>query len=292
MAGEKTVYVKVGAKVDGAIAGLRKVQSSVNDLAKSDLKKPKKAFDDISNKAALAGGVVALGIGKAISSFADFDQAMSGVAANSGATGAQLDALRDKAIQLGSDTQFSATEAAQGINELAKAGVSSQEILNGGLKGALDLAAAGQIDVAQAAETTASALNQFGQNGSQATHVADLLANAANAAQGGVGDMGMALNQAGVAANAAGLNIDETTTLLALFAKAGMTGSDAGTSLKTMMQRLAAPTEKAAEQLQELGVSAYDAQGNFVGAQSLLGQLSDATKDMSTQARAAAFNVI
>ncbi|WP_330473833.1 phage tail tape measure protein [Terrabacter sp. C0L_2] len=292
MAGERTVYIKVGAKVDGAIAGLRKVQSSVNDLTKADLKRPQKAFDDLSNKGALIGGVVALGIGKAISSFADFDQAMSGVAANSGATGQQLDALRQKAIQLGSDTQFSATEAAQGINELAKAGVSSQEILNGGLKGALDLAAAGQIGVAQAAETTASALNQFEQDGSQATHVADLLSNAANAAQGGVGDMGQALGQAGVAAHAAGLDIDETTTLLALFAKAGLIGSDAGTSLKTMMQRLSAPTDQAAGAMEDLGISAYDAQGNFVGAESLVRQLSESTKDLSTEAKMSAFNII
>lgn len=284
--------MKVGAKVDGAVAGLRKVKAGVDDLTKADLQKPSKAFDSIANKSALMGGAILLGVGKAVSSFADFDQAMSAVAANSGATGDALNSLRDTAMKLGADTQFSATEAAQGINELAKAGVSAQDILGGGIKGALDLAAAGQIGVAQAAETTASALNQFGQDGSQATHVADLLANAANAAQGGVGDMGMALNQAGVAANAAGLNIDETTTLLALFAKAGMTGSDAGTSLKTMMQRLAAPTDKAAATLKDLGVSAYDAQGNFVGAQALLGQLSDATKDMSTQARAAAFNVI
>jgi len=292
VAAEKTVYVKVGAKVDGAVAGLRKVQGSINDLTKSDLKKPQKAFDDLSNKAALVGGVVAFGIGKAVSSFADFDQAMSGVAANSGATGAELDSLRDKAMQLGADTQFSATEAAQGINELAKAGVSSQEILNGGLKGALDLAAAGQIGVAQAAETTASALNQFEQDGSQATHVADLLSNAANAAQGGVGDMGQALSQAGVAAHATGLDIDETTTLLALFAKAGMTGSDAGTALKTMLQRLIPQSDKAAAAMEEIGLKAYDLQGNFIGAEELVRQLSEGTKGLSEETKMAALNTI
>lgn len=289
---ERVVAVRVDAKVSGAVAGLRKVKASVDDLTKADIKKPQKAFDDLATKGALMGGVVALGIGKAVASFAEFDAAMSAVGANSGATGAQLDALREQAIKLGSETQFSATEAAQGINELAKAGVSTAEILNGGLKGALDLAAAGQIGVAQAAETTASALNQFEQDGSQATHVADLLANAANAAQGGVGDMGQALAQAGVAAHAAGLNIDETTTLLALFAKAGLIGSDAGTSLKTMMQRLSAPTEKAAGVMEELGIAAYDAQGNFVGAEALIDSLSTATANMSTEARMAAFNTI
>ena len=292
MAAERTVFIKVGAKVDGAVAGLRKVRAGVDDLTKANIQKPQKAFDDLANKGALMGGVVALGIGKAVASFADFDKAMSGVAANSGAAGAELEALRNQAIKLGSETQFSATEAAEGINELAKAGVSTQEILNGGLKGALDLAAAGQIGVAQAAETTASALNQFNQDGSQATHVADLLSNAANAAQGGVGDMGQALGQAGVAAHAAGLNIDETTTLLALFAKAGLIGSDAGTSLKTMMQRLSAPTDAAASAMEALGINAYDASGNFVGAEELVRQLSESTKDLSTETKMAAFNTI
>lgn len=289
---DRVVSVKVKADVAGAVTGLRKVKASVDDLTKADLQKPKKAFDSLATKGALVGGLVAVGIGKAISSFAEFDAAMSGVAANSGATGEALNALRETAIKLGSDTQFSATEAAQGINELAKAGVSTADIMNGGIKGALDLAAAGQIGVAEAAETTASALNQFQQDGSQAVHVADLLSNAANAAQGGVSDMGQALGQAGVAAHSAGLNIDETTTLLALFAKAGLIGSDAGTSLKTMMQRLSAPTDKAAATLKDLGIQAYDAGGNFIGAEALLRQMSEATKDMSTQQRAAAFNVI
>ena len=224
--------------------------------------------------------------------FADFDEAMSAVAANSGATGKELASLRDIAKEFGASTQFSATEAAQGINELAKAGVSTADIMGGGLKGALDLAAAGQIGVAEAAESTASALNQFGLKGEKAGHVADLLSNAANAAQGSVGDMSAALGQAGVAANAAGLNIDETTTLLALFAKAGMTGSDAGTSLKTMMQRLSAPTKEAAAEMERLGIAAYDSQGNFRGAEVVVGELSAATANMSTEARAAAFNTI
>ena len=289
---ERSIVVKLRADVAGFKANIASAKKSVDDLTKPDTKKPQKAFDDLANKGALMGGAIALGVGKAVSSFVEFDAAMSGVAANSGATGAELESLRQKAMQLGADTQFSATEAAKGIDELAKAGVRNADILNGGLKGALDLAAAGQIDVAQAAETTASALNQFGLEGGKAVHVADLLSNASSAAQGGVGDMAQALAQAGVAANATGLNIDETTTLLALFAKSGMIGSDAGTSLKTMLQRLIPQTDAAATAMEELGLHAYDAQGNFVGAEELIRQLSEGTKDLSQETKMAALNTI
>jgi len=291
----RSVETTFTANVSGYLAGVSKMQASTVSLAQSagkSMQANAAGWDKISNAAAVGSVAIAAGIGLAVKRFADFDQAMSAVAANSGAVGAELASLRSIAVEFGATTQFSATEAAQGINELAKAGVATADIMGGGLKGALDLAAAGQIGVADAAEATASALNQFGLEGGKAGHVADLLSNAANAAQGSVGDMSAALGQAGVAANAAGLNIDETTTLLALFAKAGMTGSDAGTSLKTMMQRLAAPTAEAAAELDRLGISAYDSQGQFIGAEKVLGLLSTQTENMSTQARAAAFSTI
>lgn len=291
----RSVVTTFTANVSGYMAGIGKMQAATVGLAKSATEsatKHKADWDKIGNATAVASVAIAAGVGLAVKKFADFDAAMSAVGANSGAVGAELAALRSTAMEFGAATQFSATEAAQGINELAKAGVSTADIMGGALKGSLDLAAAGQIGVAEAAESTASALNQFGLEGGKAGHVADLLSNAANAAQGTVGDMSAALGQAGVAANAAGLNIDETTTLLALFAKAGMTGSDAGTSLKTMMQRLAAPTAEAATELDRLGISAYDSQGNFRGAEVVLGELSTQTANMSTQARAAAFSTI
>ena len=204
---EKVVSVRLRAEVAGFTAGMRKAKASVDDLTKADVPKAAKGYKDLADKAAVAGAAMAVGLGLAVKRFADFDKAMSAVKANSGATGAELERLRAAAIKLGADSQFSAKEAADGINELAKAGVKTQDILGGGLKGALDLAAAGQIDVAQAAETTASAMTQFKLSGDKATHVADLLASGANKAQGGVGDLGAALGQAGLVAAATGLSI-------------------------------------------------------------------------------------
>ena len=292
MATGKVVSVRLEAQVQGFTAGMAKAKKSVDDLTSAGKVSKQQAFDDLANKGALAGAAIAAGLGVAIKRFAEFDEAMSAVAANSGATGAELDALRDIAVELGSDTVFSATEAAQGINELAKAGVATADIMGGGLKGSLDLAAAGQIGVGQAAELAASAMTQFNLDGSQVPHVADLMANAANKAQGGVADMGQALQQAGLVAAATGLSLEETTAGLTAFASAGLTGSDAGTSFKTMLQRLSAPSGKAAELMKDLGISAYDSQGNFIGLAEVAGQLESSMSDLTPAQRNAAMATI
>ena len=209
-------------------------------------------------KVGLAAGV---GIGLAVKSFADFDSAMSGVAATGSDARANLDALKEAAIDAGAKTKYSATEAAGGIEALAKAGVSANDTLGGGLSGALSLAAAGNLDVAGSAEAAASAMNQFGLAGADIPHIADLLAQAAGTAQGEVSDMAGALNQSGLIASQFGLSIDETSQALALFAKNGLVGSDAGTSFKTMLSSLYAPAGTGAKALDKLGVSAYDAAG-------------------------------
>jgi hypothetical protein len=186
-------------------------------------------------------------------------QGMSSVSAATHAPKAELDQLRAAALQAGKDTQFSATQAADGITELSKAGVSTADILGGGLKGALSLAAAGQLSVGEAAETAASAMTQFKLKGDQIPHVADLLAAGAGKAQGSVHDMGAALNQSGLVAAQFGLSIEDTTGALAEFASAGLTGSDAGTSLKTMLLAIANPSKQTRDEMDSLGISFYDA---------------------------------
>jgi TP901 family phage tail tape measure protein len=289
---EKVVAVRVEAHTEGAVAGFRKLKGAVDDVTKAASPKKADAFKNLSDKAALAGVGIAAAMGLAAKRFADFDQSMSAVKANSGATGKELEGLRSLAVKLGADSQFSAKEAADGINEMAKAGVSAQEIMGGGLKGALDLAAAGQIGVADAAETAATAMTQFKLKGTSVPHIADLLANAANKAQGGVGDMAQALKQAGLVASSTGLSIEETTAGLTAFASAGLIGSDAGTSFKTMLQRLSAPSGEAAAQMKTLGISAYDAQGNFVGLANLAGQLQAGMRDLTPEQRNAAQAII
>jgi TP901 family phage tail tape measure protein len=230
-------------------------------------------------------GAAALSLGFAAFKGMEFDSAMSRVQAATQASAGGMGRLREAAISLGADTQYSATEAAAGITELAKAGVSTADILNGGLKGALDLAAAGEMEVAAAAEIAATALEVFNLAGSQVPHVADLLAAGAGKAQGSVHDLGMALNQSALVASATGLSIEETTGSLAAFASAGLIGSDAGTSFRSMLMHLQNPSKEAAREMAALGINMYDANGAFVGMEALAGQLSTQLAGLSQAER-------
>ncbi len=175
---------------------------------------------------------------------------------------------------------------------MGKAGVSTSSILDGGLTGALSLAAAGQLGVGKAAEISAVAMKQFNLSGKDLPHVADLLAAGSGKAVGSVEDLGMALSQVGVVANQAGLTIDETVGALAQFAEAGITGSDAGTSFKAMLQRLNPQSKEAADLMDNLGVSAYDASGQFVGYSTYVGKLKDALTQLTPEQRNAAMSTI
>jgi TP901 family phage tail tape measure protein len=171
------------------------------------------------------GGAIVAGLGLAVGKSMEFEKALSGVQAATGATAGTMGDLRAAAMKAGADTKYSATEAANGITEMAKAGVSAKDIMGGGLTGALSLAAAGQIDVAEAAGIASTAMTQFSLSGKDLPHVADLLAAGAGKAMGSVDDLGMALNQAGLVASASGHNIEETTGTLAAFASAGLIGA-------------------------------------------------------------------
>jgi TP901 family phage tail tape measure protein len=285
---DRSVVVKLKADVQGFRSSMASAKRSVDDLTKADVNKPAKSFDSLATKAAFAGGAIALGIGKAISSFAEFDATMSAAAAATGSTGQELQALRDAAVKAGADTMFSATEAAQGITEMAKAGVSAKDILGGGLKGALDLAAAGQLNVGDAAEIAATAVNQFNLQGRDVPHVADLYSAAAGKAQGSVEDIAGAMKYAGVTAASMGVSIEETTGTIGLFASKGIIGEQAGTSFRSMLMSLTAPSKIAAATMEDLGINVYDAQGKFVGMQGAaeilkkkLGPLDEATRNQA-----------
>ena len=238
---------------------------------------------------AVGAGAVAIAIGvDATRRFAEFDQAMAAVRANVTENAGELKKLETAALDAGRSGMFSATKAANAINELGKAGVSVKDIIGGGLKGALDLAAAGEMNAADAAELTASALNQFGLAGSKASHVADLLAAGANMAQGGVQDMGEALKNVGVNAHILGMSVEETVGALTLFASKGLVGSDAGTKFNAMLQNLVAPSIRAQGTIKKLGLQIYDSKGRFVGLASVAQQLHDKLGHLTQAQRNAA----
>ncbi|GGJ20374.1 phage tail tape measure protein [Paenarthrobacter histidinolovorans] len=292
---DRSISIALEAKVTDFVSGMKTAAKSAEDFANRTAKFARdneEHFDRVGKASMVMGGALLGGAVLAVKSFMEFDSAMAEVKASTHETAGNMDLLREAAINAGADTAFSAKEAAQGIDELAKAGVSTKDILGGGLKGALSLAAAGSLEVAEAAEISASALTQFKLSGDKVPHLADLLAAGAGKAQGSVHDLGMALNQTGLVAASTGLTIEETTGGLAAFASAGLIGSDAGTSMKTMLQRLTPQSKEAADKMAELGISAYDAQGNFIGLSKFSQNLKDSMRDLTPEARNAAMGVM
>ena len=285
----RTVGVRLVAEIGDYTRNMRQAGQTARSFA-GDLNEAAKAgkLDAVADQAAGMGLALGAVAGSAIKLSMDFEKSMSAVSAATHAGAKDLGQLRDAAIEAGKSTQYSATEAADAITELSKAGIATSQILGGALDGALDLAAAGQLDVAEAAETAASAMTQFKLKGGDVPHIADLLAAGAGKAQGSVHDMGQALNQAGLIASQTGLSIEETTGGLAAFASAGLMGSDAGTSFKQMLLMLQAPSDKSKALMDDLGISLYDAQGKFIGLSKFAGQLRVALKDLTPEARAAA----
>jgi TP901 family phage tail tape measure protein len=292
---DRVVSVRLQAEIGQFVSGMNTAAATTMRLGESATKssaQAKSGFDLAGKGALLMGGVVAGGFAMAAKSSMDFEKALSGVKAATGATAATMNGLRATAMKAGADTKYSATEAANGITEMAKAGVSAKDIMGGGLRGALSLAAAGQMDVAEAAGVASTAMVQFGLSGKDLPHVADLLAAGAGKAMGSVEDLSNALKYVGPVAAGMGVSIEETTGTLALFASQGILSEQAGTSLRGMLSALTSPSKIASEQMAELGINVFDAQGKFVGLDGVAGQLHDSMSNLTEAERSEALGRI
>uniref|UniRef100_UPI0035DA0DDC phage tail tape measure protein n=1 Tax=Enterococcus gallinarum TaxID=1353 RepID=UPI0035DA0DDC len=203
----------------------------------------------------------------------DFEEQMSRVKAISGATGQAFEDLRDQAIDLGAKTAFSAKESADGMENLASAGFDAKEIM-AAMPGLLDLAAVSGGDVALASENAATALRGFGLEADQAGHVADVFAKAAADTNAEVADMGEAMKYIAPVANAMGLSIEETAAAIGIMSDAGVKGSQAGTTLRGALSRIAKPTKAMKVVMEDLGVSFYDSEGNMISLKDQIALLS------------------
>ena len=214
-----------------------------------------------------------IGVGTAVMKVgSDFEAQMSRVQAISGATGEELKALTDQAIDLGATTAFSASEAAEGMENLASAGFTTQEIMSA-MPGLLDLAASSGAELGTASEIAASAIRGFGLAASDAGHVADVFAEAAARTNAQTEDMGEAMKYIAPVAKAMGQSLEETAAAVGIMSDAGIKGSQAGTSLRSALSRLAKPTDVMLTKMGELGLSFYDAQGNMLPLNGIIEQL-------------------
>ncbi|MFP7447114.1 phage tail tape measure protein [Bacillus infantis] len=192
-------------------------------------------------------------------------------------------AMEELALQMGAKTKYSAMEAAQGIEELIKAGVSVTDILNGGLEGALSLAVAGELELADAAEIASTALNAFRDDNLTVIRAADLLAGAANASATSVGELKYGLSMVSAVASGVGLSFEDTAAGLAAFAQNGLKGSDAGTSLKTMLLNLSPTTEAASTEMANLGLLTEEGNSAFYDAAGSIKSLSEIADLLKTK---------
>ncbi len=229
---------------------------------------------------------VVAGFGAAIKTGADFEQQMARVGAIAGSSKSDLKSLSDQAVDLGAKTSLSASEVAKGMEELAALGMNTNQIMKA-MPGVISAAEASGSDLATTATIMASSLNSFNLKASDSSHVADVLATAANDSAADVQYMGDALKYAGTPAHALGITLEDTSAAIEVMSNSGLEGSQAGTALRASFIRLAKPTKASQKAMDELGVSLTNSKGQFVGMPNLIGQFKSSLQGMTKEQKLA-----
>lgn len=284
------VVVRITANINEFRNNLQDAQNRLDEFG-NRVSRTSANFATVGKVAGIAGAAVATGLGFAVKTAADFDSEMSKVKALSGATQEEFNALRDAAIDLGSKSVYSASEAAEGMSILAAAGLDSQQVI-AAMPGLLDAAAASGEDFANVSDIMVSSMSGFGLQAKDMGHIADVLASAANASSISISDIGYSLKYVAPVAKSAGMSIEEVSSALAVLGNSGIKADQAGTSLRMALSRLVAPPKEAAEMIQALGISVTDFQGNVRPLSDIIGQLSTKFKDLDQQQRLEAASTI
>lgn len=233
-----------------------------------------------------------VGMGTAIMmTGAKFDDQMSTVQAVTGATGEEMDKMRGQAKELGKTTRFSASEAGEGMEMLARAGFETSEVMEA-MPAVLDLAAAGAVDLGDAADITSNILSGFGMEAEETARVADILAQASADSNTDVQGLGEAFKYVGPIASDLGVSIEDTAAAIGFLGDAGIQGGQAGRQLRSGLQSLAAPTKEAEKTMKDLGIEVFDAEGNMKSMPEVVGQLEKGLDGMSSKQKAAALETL
>ena len=223
----------------------------------------------------------------AVKTAADFDSAMSQVAAVSGATGKDFDALRSKAREMGSKTKFSATEAAEAMNYMAMAGWKTEDLL-GGIEGVMNLAAASGEDLATTSDIVTDALTAFGLSAKDSGHFADILAAASSNANTNVSMMGETFKYCAPIAGALGFSAEDTAEAIGLMANAGIKSSQAGTALRTIMNNLAGDVKISGKAIGDVTIATTNADGSMRDLSDILADCRSAFGNLTESEKAQA----
>ncbi|HHW5118567.1 TPA: phage tail tape measure protein [Staphylococcus pseudintermedius] len=230
---------------------------------------------------------VVAGFGAAVKKSIDFDDSMRKVKATSGATSGEFQQLRDKALEMGAKTKFSASQSAEALNYMALAGWDTKEMMTG-IDGVMQLAAASGEDLGAVSDIVTDSLTAFGLKAKDSGHFADVLAQASSKANTDVRGLGEAFKYAAPVAGALGYTVEDTSIAIGLMSNAGIKGEKAGTALRTMFTNLAKPTKAMKNQMDELGISITDSQGNMLPMRDVMDQLRGKFKGLSKDQQASA----
>ncbi len=247
----------------------------------------------LKNPILQAGAVLGVSVGLAdtINTYKDFEAAMSQVQAISGSTQSDLTRLTAKAKEMGATTKFTAAESAEAFNYMAMAGWNAEQMM-GGIEGILNLAAASGEDLGTTSDIVTDALTAFGLKASDATHFSDVLAQASSSANTDVGMMGETFKYVASMAGSLSYSIEDVALMTGLMANSGIKSTQAGTSLNSVLTRLATNSSGAADAIAALGVNFYDSAGNARPLGTVMEELREATKGMNQEQKSNLANTV
>ena len=277
-------------RINKEIARLKKTET-IDLKFRSNINEVKSSLSDLMK----FGGVVTAGAlvaARPIKIAMDFEQSMLNVkSVINGITEQEFKSLTSEAKKLGATTSFSASEAAEGMKYLAMAGFNSNQIISS-MPGLLDMARAGVIDLGKASDISSNILSAFGISAGEMGRVADTLTMAFTTSNTTLESLGYTMKYVGPIARAAGMSLEEAAAMAGLLGNVGIQGEMAGTQLRAMLNRLAAPVGPAQEKLKELGITVKDSAGNLRPMIELLAEMDNKTANMGNADRLAAFKTI
>ncbi len=295
----KNKYIDVILRLkDEMSAGIGKSVTRIKESQKT-LEQYGKKFEKTGQKIQKTGKTLTKGItapiagiaAASVKTAADFEAGMSNVAAISGATGKQLQELKDKALEMGRKTKFTARESSDAFAEMASAGWEVDDMMNG-IEGTMYLAGASGEGLARTAEIVTNTMTAFGMSTDKTNKFVNILTETANKTATDVDKMGETFKYVAPVAGALGYSAEDTATAIGIMSNAGIKASQAGTSLRSMFTRLASPPKAAAEEMSRLGITMTDSSGKMKPFSQLLGEMREKFAGMSKQEKVASANAI
>lgn len=279
---------KAEGYIDFDISGASRSLTRIGQQYNNFINRTATQMQNLGNRMASAGSGMTMGLtapilalgGVGVNAAADFDDAMTEIAARTGLAGSALEEVRAKALELGRDTQFSATQSASAFLQLTTAGLTTEQAMQA-IDASLNGAAAGGVEIATAADLATNVMSAFQLEATDVEGVIDTIIQAAASSPASFSEMGEALQSVGGMAAQFGMDYEQTSAVMAIFAQNGIRGAEAGTQLRSMLRMMSNDTPAVQAAWEELGISMYDVNGNVRNMDTVFAELGDAMEGLS-----------